>query len=143
MLRQFTSSISKIDFILPRIRTHRTRTHRSLTPSSTRRHRSARRARQLLLALSRSRLYTSALTRRCYTMPFMATLAHSTLVTCIASPSSCTRFSATLRMKSAQWCSGAVQTRGVCKPKTCHGHASANMFQVVPTLLASSPATWF
>lgn len=146
MLRRRSSSISKIGSILPHTRTHRTRTHRSLTPSRTRRLRSAYHARRLgllLLAPSHSHPCTSALIKLCCTTPSMATSARFTLVTFTASPCSCTRFSVTPRTRSVQLYSGAVLIRGVCKLKTRHGYTSANMFQVAPTPHASSHATWF
>lgn len=105
MLRRRSFSISKIDSILPRTRTRRTRTRHSLTPSSTRRPRSAHRAHKqgpLLLVPSRIRPCTSASTRLCCTMPSTAISVRSTLVTFTALPSSCTRSSATLQTRSAQ-----------------------------------------
>ena len=77
----------------------------SRTPSRPSRRPSGRRGRMqapLLQPTRRTPPSTSASTRRCSTMPSMATLAHFTLATSTGSPCSCTRCWETPQTRTAQ-----------------------------------------
>lgn len=123
------SSTSKTGSIWPRTRTRLMRRRHSRTPSRANRHRSARRVPKAPRRPTRQRMLpsTSASTRRSCTTPSTATLARCTSATCTDSPSSCTKYWGTPRMKTALLSSGATPTRGVRTLPHCRLRAAINM----------------